>query len=1544
MRLTARIATTFNRSGAAPDNAVATAVPALSRRAKGSGAPSPRRAPVALLAAFVVIASLAITAAPAAAVTSSEMGSISNVSYTSTHVTGKVTSDGSGLGGGPGQGVTKYTFEYSTDNANWSDGFSAFVSNSSGENVHGAFVGRSVQGDIEGLKGGTKYYVRLGSVNGFFGEGAYSPEPNSSFTTLPVDPPSILVLDNASEVAYTTATLSGEVERPANPDPAFDVSCHFQYVNDDQFKATGFEGPAEAPCETANPGETPGTVKAPGKSKVSAKITGLTHSTTYHVRLVVSNGSPTTDSKVAAQPFTTLTVGPPSVISIDNASEVEYTQAKVKGVVERPNTSPDPAFDVNCNFEYVTDQQFNDNPPGEEFAGATPVACEPEGNPAENPIHAEGQSTVKATLGGLALSTKYHLRLSASNLGGSDSKEAVATFTTQSSPPSPSVIATDDATAVTIHEAKVEGIVQRPAGADPGLNVECRFEYVSDVQFNETGFAGAPSAPCIENPIDPSKVDFEGKATVSAELGGLRADTTFHFRLAAENVGGVDTKDAANTFTTLPAELPTVTIDPILPDGYTTAHVSGTVDIDDPGHTTVNVFIERSDDGGLTWDGIGISGVPTQQGPGLHVVEKNFAGLQPNTTYTFRIKATYSGDPNGVEPLGEVVISPEVSVTTEPLFAPTATINPPTAITGTSAHLSGTVDPHAPAGPLSELGKQAFATSWHFDCTPACKDLNGNVIAGTVQGEEGAQPVGGDAIRLVPNTHYEVTLTISSEGGAETTEVKEFDTPVIPPTVQSALGASDGKGGYTLQGVVNPNNSPVTGCKFEWGPNAPSYAFSADCSPAPGAGSKPVTVEAHLTGLTPGATYHALLVVTYGAGIKADDGDHTFVPTLASAEPCPNEALRVENNSVALPECRAYEQVSDPNKAGASAILIDYSDSGAVAYTSSAGDIANSGRGEVPPTDRYVANRTMTKWETVSNLNGPSGSPFSGPEAAFGGSFAFQGYSADLQSSLWIINPGNQSPTERLYLRNLDGKFTLIGNTLGPNAVLASQVGISDDLTHVALAGRVDTGGGAIPPVYGPGIYEFVGTGNDLPRRVDVDNHGDPVSGCPNENGVFAKGNTVSHDGRVIVFTGNGTNGSCANGRYLIGSGPGVTGEVWVRVNGTTSYDASASLCTRTAADPGGGCNAPAAATFQGAAGDGSRIYFTTTQQLVNGDTDQTNDLYACDIPPGPQAPVGPVNSCSSLSEVSGPTPGGRAETVSAVSEDGSTVYFTAQGALANNKDALGETAVSGDHNFYVWRKDAAHPVGQTTFLARLDSNDVNGAQSTADGRYLVFTTANQLVATDTDNARDAYRYDADTNTMTRVSTNVSGVGGNSEDSVGSPDVSDDGDAIVFTTSEALSPGDGNGEPDIYLWRAGRVFLISTGSVGSAAINVEKHTPANIAISGSGRDIYFETPGALTPSDGDAAGDVYDARIGGGFSFAAAAVCSGEDGACQLHSSSPPSSPPSPANLPGGEGNVKPCPKGKVAKGDKCVKKKAKHHKKSHKKNKRAGHNRGGSK
>ena len=1447
------------------------------------------RATLAVLA--LAIAAFALTAAPAsAAPPTPKMGDISNVSYGSATVAGSVV---------PSTGFGMWTFQYSTDGTNWVGAGGGYLPFGATEEIAVGPV------DITGLKGGTKYFVRLTATN--FQEEGITPTPYPDFTTLPVDPPTIVATDDASAVFSTSVTATGTVKRPANPNPAFDVTCRFEYVSNADFTATGYANATARNCQPSPIG--------PADADTNKAVTGQ----------------------------------------------------------------------LGCT---------------------NPVVEQPEGKC-------------------LQPATTYRLRIVTENASPTVvTKEAASTFTTAAAVTGPTVVATNDATDVTYREAQVSGEIERPAGADPALNTSCNFEYVKQVDFNTTGFANAGKTPCVEAPPE-APLTASGPTPVSAELTFLRDATTYYLRLSAANGGDTASKQAANTFTTVTAipmtfEIPPVPLNEIQ---YTSAHATGTIDPGKP-ERGFSFGWETSTDPNAPddkWAGGGIC----CGGDGTNKAEYSttFTALKPGTKYYVRFVAfdfTYDGD---------LLYSPApyTSFTTKGTSA-TAIIDldPVTTFTANTAHFSGTVDPNAPAGPLPDDAKAAYKTDWHFECVPECKNTNGNEIGGTVAAEEGAQTVVGDAVRLDPNEDYEVTLVATNVLGTVRSAIETFHSTHIKPTVKSAPGASDGKGGYTIQGTVNPNNSKVTDCHFEWGPTAPNYAYEASCSPMPagrneiqtfstgvsdnfqltyrgettnvipdgatpalveaelkalarigasgiskvtrgegffsffyhvyfdgplaeknveplsvtegiqstsatevtkGGNSLPIVVEAHLPDLTPGAVYHFKLVATNGAG-TSQSGDGEFVPTKIAPESCANEQIRKENSSLALPECRAYETVTPPGKEGFKAALarISGDSSGdSIAYRSTAGNIAKSGQNSAF-SNAYVAVRTTAGWETIPNLNGPAGT-LKGPPSVVNSTNSGGTYSEDLLTSIWAVNRQDNVPGDNFYLRNQDGSFTLIGPNNGTTGKDAGESwAFSGDLKHVVRWAEPGLFGASI---WGPGVYETVGTGwEGSPRRVDLDNSGSPISNCA---GVAnSSGKSVSRDGRVIVFR---VTGGCG------GSNPPAD-ELWARVGGTTAVDVSATQCTRVAP----ACNGPVAPEFVGTSPDGSRVFFTTTQQLVNDDSDETSDIYACDIPAGTPSPAGIANPCSSFRLVSAGDPSGAAvESVDSFSENGASVVFVAKGVLAANKDALDEVASSGDQNLYLWRTDSAHPDGQTTFLGRLDSNDLTFgdrvAQTTPDGRYLVFSTATQLVDTDTDDTFDIYRYDVEAGALTRVSTNVVGVAGNGDGFeakiTNANAISDDGEKIAFESSEGLSPADGNAEPDVYLWTPERISLISTGSVGAGG--------SAPRVSGSGKNVFFQTAGALTPADGDDLPDVYNARIDGGFSFATKPPCVTE--ACLPPSSASPSTPTSPANQAGGEGNVTPrtCLKGKVLKGDKCVKKK-KNKKPKKKKKKKANNKRGGSK
>jgi hypothetical protein len=569
-------------------------------------------------------------------------------------------------------------------------------------------------------------------------------------------------------------------------------------------------------------------------------------------------------------------------------------------------------------------------------------------------------------------------------------------------------------------------------------------------------------------------------------------------------------------------------------------------------------------------------------------------------------------------------------------------------------------------------------------------------------------------------------------------------------------------------------------------------------------------------------------------------------PALAGG--CPNEQFRSENNSMQLPECRTYEMVTPLYKEGFPVVAQTFSDEGAIAYQS-IGSFAGNPQGSVG--NQYIARRSSAGWTTASQEPPPATyeTIASGSEDVL---------SSDLRSSLWVDRRGEAPADDGFfyYLRGPDGSMTRVGRTAIPGGTKEAPFtqGASADLTHVLFAHGATGSGHADQAA----LYEYVGTGNEgPPLSVSIDNTGasTPGEACPAG---------MSADGRVIAFF------SGCNGSGLL--------QLWARVGGSATVAVSHSECTRTSGDPGGACNAATPAAFAGMPTDGSRVYFTSAQQLVNGDTDQTNDLYECEIPPGAPAPVGAANPCASLTEVTHDASGADVQSVVNVSEDGSRVYFVAKGVLAANLGTNEARAVAGDENLYVWEKDAAHPAGQMTFVAKLEAG-IGRAQSTVDGRYLVFETASRLLASDIDEATDVYRYDAQTRSLLRLSTDTSGTGGNEPGfeatlarpgtpvPLGAPPprtMTSDAGAVVFETAEALSPADDDGTTDVYAWHEGHVSLISKGG-GSA-----------IGITGSGQDIFFKTAQPLTPGDSGTETDFYDARVDGGFPVSTPEPCSGE--------------------------------------------------------------------
>jgi hypothetical protein len=702
-------------------------------------------------------------------------------------------------------------------------------------------------------------------------------------------------------------------------------------------------------------------------------------------------------------------------------------------------------------------------------------------------------------------------------------------------------------------------------------------------------------------------------------------------------------------------------------------------------------------------------------------------------------------------------------------------------------------------------------------------------------------------------------------------------------------------------------------------------------------------------------------------------------PPAAAAE-CPSEALRLSQSSnvnpttgqtydAGLPECRALEKVTPDYKqssnldTGTSNFPMA-SDGSAISWRM-AGQV--EGAGSATGLAYYMAHRSATGW-TMSNVT----VPFS--LIAGLGSFNTPKYASDLSRTVWC---GKADESAGLAQEQIDPIRCAVGDSSGqwmttslfkPVDAYASTSlitgastspalrGASADLSHFVFSTGIrylaaDTANSTVATLYEVVTPPF---SNPTLRIVNLDNSGALIgpATAPVLGGSPSASQAVSADGSRIFFTTTPAGGVAT---------------LYARTSGaTTTTVSNPSPAECTTCDP-----TAKAASYVGASDDGQRVFFIGSQQLLNADTDTGAnctatvtagcDLYEYDF----EAPVGHHLVQASGGGAGDLTPGSGAEVQGLVqiSSDATHVYFFAKGVLTTVPNAGGQIASTGASNLYVFERDAEFPAGRTRFVATMPAGESSAlvgansaAQTTPDGRYLVFGTAAQLIATgpeaDTDSATDVYRYDSKTGELRRVSIGEPGYpASNNGNTTGmnaivqhagglvsqnGPNlgpagsrsrraaISDDGSSIVFATAEKLQADDSNGgtgasvcvEPtnssrvgcDVYLWHEGTVRMISPSSPPSSEGSA---IPLEAGISASGADIFFTSPGRLVPADIDANGDVYDARVGGGFpSPAPAPACEGSE-SCHGAPLTAPAGGPAGTSSFSGSGNQAPASKHK---------------------------------
>lgn len=260
---------------------------------------------------------------------------------------------------------------------------------------------------------------------------------------------------------------------------------------------------------------------------------------------------------------------------------------------------------------------------------------------------------------------------------------------------------------------------------------------------------------------------------------------------------------------------------------------------------------------------------------------------------------------------------------------------------------------------------------------------------------------------------------------------------------------------------------------------------------------------------------------------------------------------------------------------------------------------------------------------------------------------------------------------------------------------------------------------------------------------------------------------------------------------------------------------------------------------------DGSIVVFTSNRAYDAGDTNTAADVVVNDRN---QELIFRISSNSSGGAANGSSSDAK------VSGNGRYVSFT---SVANNL-VPGDTNGSTDVFLFDLWNGSIQRISVTTAGAEGAGPSSDAAAST-DGRYVVFESYSGLVPNDTDATTDIYLRDTVLGTTTLASTydnNTPLPGVHFE-----PEISGDGDVIVFTSDGDIADDDKNGNLDIYRKEQGRPLLRISRPDSGADSNGSSRRPA---VNDDGTVIAFDSVASnLHPGDTESMADVFvwDAEV-----------------------------------------------------------------------------------
>jgi ABC-type phosphate transport system substrate-binding protein len=321
------------------------------------------------------------------------------------------------------------------------------------------------------------------------------------------------ITEAASLINHTHATLNATV----NPQGGLVSSCYFEYGTTTSYGTT-------APCATG-----PGSGEA--AVALSAALSGLRESTTYHYRIVATN--PIATTRGADSTFTTYPTVP--AVITGSAGSVLEASATLKATV-----NPTSANVTDCHFEYGASTSY----------GKT-VACSTLPGAGEVPVEVIG--AIKE----LGPSTVYHVRISSTNSFGTSHGED-HTFST----PAPSCNGFNIAGTGTSSQRIIQQTIW-----DPGFSTSANADACNGTQ-------GTKQKPLVQYEPSATKQEMEswginGHSSYFGNTNAFLGTDEPPSRRQTEEIEGHETKLIPEAIDTLPLAQEAVAIIVNLPPGCT---------------------------------------------------------------------------------------------------------------------------------------------------------------------------------------------------------------------------------------------------------------------------------------------------------------------------------------------------------------------------------------------------------------------------------------------------------------------------------------------------------------------------------------------------------------------------------------------------------------------------------------------------------------------------------------------------------------------------------------------------------------------------------------------------------------------------------------------------------------------------------------------------------------------------------------------------------------------------------------------------------------